>query len=464
MNSTAKHTANDAHKRIKDGLIDIYLNNLDLIEEHSSPLQNHHRQEAIQHFRRQGIPDPQSEPYRYSRLAPIFDRSYEKYFAPKNTSLSANDIFRCSLPNLQSQLALTLNGFFHPTDGSKLLTLPNGIMLGSIAQAAATHPQLLEPHYNSLAPNTTDGLVALNTAMAQDGIFIYVPHGTTMEQPIQIINLLQAGESQMVQLRNLIVIEDRSQAHILVCNHTLSPAPFLSNTVTEVVAGSNAHIELVNMQNEHNQSAHISHTHIAAQRGAQVSTNTLSLHGGFVRNNLHIALLGEGAHANAYGLLLADRQQHIDNSTLIEHAVPSCTSHELYKGVLDDEATGAFCGSIMVRPDAQRTEAYQSCNNLLLTSRATMNAKPQLEIYADDVRCSHGATVGQLNEEALFYLRSRGIGEHQAKLMLMFGFAHEVVQHIGIEPLRHRIDELVQLRLNGELAHCHSCPIQHAID
>lgn len=458
--NTPMHT-DSALRRIKDGLIDLYLNNLDLIEEHSAPLLNQHRQEAIQHFRRQGIPDPQAEQYRYSKLEPIFDHPYEKYFAPKRTSLSPNDIFRCSLPNLQSLLALTLNGFHHPTDGQRLLTLPNGVIMGSLAHAATTHTQLIAAHYNTLVPNASDGLAALNTAMAQDGIFIYVPHGVVMEQPIQIINLLQADESQMVQLRNLIIVEESSHANILMCNHTLSPAAFLTNSVTEVAVATNAHLELVFMQNEHNQAAHIAHTHIAAQHNAQVHTNTLSLHGGFIRNNLRIALLGDGAHASAHGLLLADRQQHIDNATLIEHIAPNCTSHELYKGVLDDEATGAFGGTIMVNPNAQRTEAYQSCNNLLLTSRAAMNTKPQLEIYANDVRCSHGATVGQLNDEALFYLRSRGIDEHQAKLMLMFGFAHEVVQQISIEPLRQRIDELVQLRLNGELAHCHSCPVKH---
>ena len=439
--------------------IGLFHSNSSTIESHSSRLLNQHRAQALELLEQLPSPDVKSEAYRYSLFPAERWMRCQKVFAPITCDISTDDIFRCNLPNLHAHLALTLNGFYHAVDVERLQKLPKGVIVGSLAQAAIEYPDLVAKHYNILAPNASDSLVVINTALVQDGIFVYIPRNVVMEQPIQIINMLQGVEPQFVQYRNLIVLEENSQAHLLVCNHTLSPAAFVSNAVTEIVAAPNAVLNLVLTQNEHNQATHISHTHIDAQSGARVNTHTLSLHGGFIRNNLRIALSGEGAEANAYGLLLADRQQHIDNATLIEHIVPGCTSHELYKGILDEDATGAFCGSIVVHPNAQRTEAYQNCNNLLLTDTASMNAKPQLEIYADDVRCSHGATVGQLDAEAMFYLRSRGISERQAKLLMMFGFAHDVVQHIGIAPLRERIDELVHKRLNGELNRCHTCPI-----
>jgi Fe-S cluster assembly protein SufD len=263
----------------------------------------------------------------------------------------------------------------------------------------------------------------------------------------------------MVQYRNLIVVDEGAQANVLVCDHTLSPKRFLSNVVTEIFVGSNAQLEFVKMQNEHNDSAQLTHTYAHQQADSRLVTNVLSLHGGFIRNNLAVTLAGEGADAQLYGLYLTDRTQHTDNYTFIDHAVPNCTSNELYKGILDDQATGAFNGKIMVRRDAQKTQAYQSNNNLLLTADARMNTKPQLEIYADDVKCSHGATVGQLDNEALFYMRARGIGEREAKLLLMFGFAHDVVKRISIDTLRERIDDMVNKRLRGELSRCHNCPM-----
>lgn len=443
---------------VKDEMVNLYLDNLDLITEISSPLMNNHREEAIQSFRILGLPSQKNEKYKYSKIESLFTHEYEKYFAPQNIAFKVEDIFRCDIPELDTHLALVLNGFYLPNP-NRLNVLENGIILGSIVDAAARFPELFAKCYNAQAENSTDGLVAMNTAFVQDGVFIYVPRGVVEKKPIQIINLLMSHENLMVQYRNLIILEESSQANILVCDHTLSPRRFLSNVVTEVAAGANSSLEFVKMQNEHNDSAQLTHTYIKQERDSQVVSNVLSLHGGFIRNNLTMELAGEGADAHAYGLYLADRTQHTDNYTFIDHAVPNCTSNELYKGILDDQATGAFNGRILVRRDAQKTQAYQSNNNLLLTAEAKVNAKPQLEIYADDVKCSHGATVGQIDNEALFYMRARGIGEREAKLLLMFGFAHEVVKRISIDSLSERIDDLVNKRLRGELSRCHSCPM-----
>ncbi len=442
---------------VRDEFVNLYLNNLDLITEESSELMNHYREEAIQYFRLLGIPSVKNEKYKYSKIEPLFGYDYEKYFAPKKILFNIDDIFRCDIPELDTHLALVLNGFYLPNRANKITELPNGIIMGSLAEASRLYPNMFKGRYNTLAENTTDGLVAMNTAFAQDGVFIYVPRNVVEAKPIQIINLLMSDENQLVQYRNLIVVEDGAQAKVLVCDHTLSPKRFLSNVVTEIFVGRNASLEFVKMQNEHNDSAQITHTYVNQQRDSHLVTNTLTLHGGFIRNNLFVTLSGEGADAQLYGLYLTDRTQHTDNFTYIDHAVPNCTSNELYKGILDDQATGAFNGKILVRRDAQKTQAYQSNNSLLLTADARMNTKPQLEIYADDVKCSHGATVGQLNNEALFYMRARGIGEREAKLLLMFGFVHEVIKKISIDTLRERIDDMVNRRLHGELSRCHNC-------
>lgn len=443
---------------VKDEMVNLYLDNLDLITEISSPLMNNHREEAIQRFRILGLPSQKNEKYKYSKIESLFTYEYEKYFAPKNITFKVEDIFRCDIPELDTHLALVLNGFYLPNP-SRLNVLENGIVFGSIVDAAAKFPELFAKYYNAQAENSANGLVAMNTAFVQDGVFIYVPKGVVEKKPIQIINLLMSDENLMVQYRNLIILEESSQANILVCDHTLSPRRFLSNVVTEVVAGVNSSLEFVKMQNEHNDSAQLTHTYVKQERNSHVVSNVLSLHGGFIRNNLRMELVGEGADAHAYGLYLTDRTQHTDNYTFIDHAVPNCTSNELYKGILDDQATGAFNGRILVRRDAQKTQAYQSNNNLLLTAEAKVSTKPQLEIYADDVKCSHGATVGQIDNEALFYMRARGIGEREAKLLLMFGFAHEVVKQISIDSLSERIDDLVNKRLRGELSRCHNCPM-----
>ncbi len=263
----------------------------------------------------------------------------------------------------------------------------------------------------------------------------------------------------MVQHRNLFITGKNSRAEVIICDHTLSGHLFLTNSVTEVGVAENAGFDLVRMQNEHNHAVQITHTWIEQQAHSVARHNTISLHGGKVRNNLNVKLKGEGASCDALGLSLIDKQQHIDNFTVIEHQEPYCTSNQHYKSVLDDVASGAFSGKIHVFKDAQKTQAYQSNNNILLTKDAKMHTKPQLEIYADDVKCSHGATVGQMDQNALFYLQTRGIPKDEARLMLMYAFADEVISGIAHKALKDRIEDLVSKRLRGELARCNNCAV-----
>lgn len=444
----------------KEEFINLYINNLDLIIENSAEALNHARQSAIESFKLLGFPNQKNEKYKYTKVEKLFHNDYEKYFTPKGIDFNVDDIFRCDIPSLNTHLALTLNGFYL-NNPNKLEEFEHGIIVGSLAEAARVYPNVVKNYYNTLASNDDDGLVALNTAFAQDGVFVYIPKGVVLEKPLQIVNLLMSNENQLVQYRNLIIADENAQASIVICDHTLSSPQFLSNVVTEVFTNRGANLDVVVMQNQHDDSTQFTHVFGKQERGSVLSTNTVSLHGGTIRNNVHILLNDEGCENHTYGLALVDRNQHVDMHSFIDHAKPNCTSNELYKVILDDKATGAFNGRILVRKDAQKTQAFQSNNNLLLTTDARMSTKPQLEIYADDVKCSHGATVGQLDMEAKFYMQSRGIGEREAKLLLLFGFAHDVIGKIKIEPLRERIDELINKRLCGELSRCHSCPMHY---
>ncbi len=429
------------------------------ILEGSPEVYNRYRTEAFNEFLRLGIPDRKNEAYKYTNLEKSLSYKYEKYFSPKPDDFREAEKFHCEVEDLDVWNMVLLNGFF-PRGDEGLAMLPGGIWVGSMRAAAKQFPSLVEKHYNRYAQNENDGLVPLNTALATDGLFLYAPKNTVNTKPIQIVNLLQSAQDIFSQDRNLVVVEDGAQMSLLVCDHAISPQHYLTNTVTEVYVGRNARFEIIRVQNQHNDSGKITHTFIHQERDSFASSNNVTLHGGLVRNATWHRLNGENAETHSYGLFLADKHQHIANFVKVDHVAPNCNSTQLFKGVLDDNATGAFNGRIMVHKDAQKTNAYQSNNNIILSENAHMDTKPQLEIYADDVKCSHGATVGQLDENALFYLRSRGIDAREAKLMLMFGFAHDVVKNIPIEALRERIDNLVLQRLRGELSRCASCAIQ----
>lgn len=422
-------------------------------------LYNNHREKAFADFLRLGIPDRKNEAYRYTSLEGFLSHEYQGYYIPKPEDFKQAERFHCEVEDLDVWNLILLNGFY-PHDSESLMMLPGGIWVGSMKAAAKQFPALVEKHYNKYTDNETDGLVPLNTALAADGLFLYAPKNVVDAKPIQIVNLLHSDKDIFVQDRNLIIVEDGAQISLLVCDHALTPQHFLTNTVTEVYVGHNSRFDIIRVQNQHNNSGKITHTFIHQERDSYAASNNITLHGGLVRNATWHELSGENAETHSYGLFLADKHQHVANFVKVDHVAPDCNSTQLFKGVLDDNATGAFNGRILVHTDAQRTNAYQSNNNIILSDEAKMDTKPQLEIFADDVKCSHGATVGQLDENALFYLRSRGIDAREARLMLMFGFAHEVIQNIGIEALRDRIDNLVLQRLRGELSRCASCAIQ----
>ncbi len=413
------------------------------------------RKKALQDFVSKGIPSRKNENYKYSNLQPKFLPDYKFIHRKEEVESDADAVYRCDVPQLESYLQLVFNGWFH-NQNRENSQLPEGVILESLEKVARQNPELLAG-YAKLAKTEEDPMLALNTIFARDGYFLHIPKNTTVEIPIQIINFLKSETDAYVTQRNYIFVDEGASVKIIACDHTLNLNEYMNNAITEIFVGKNAELEYYTIQNQHNKTTSINSVYIQQERDSKVTTLTASLHGGFIRNNLKFILNGENAEANLYGMSFLDKKQHVDNFTQVIHAKPHCFSNQLYKNVLDDQASGAFSGRIHVVRDAQKTNAFQRNNNLLLTDKALMQTKPQLIIDADDVKCSHGATVGQIDEEALFYLRARGINENKARLMMMNAFAHEVVQKIKVEPLRDRIDDLVDKRLRGEVARCHEC-------
>lgn len=438
-----------------DQLVSLFQQNRGALNQGSSPLFNRMREVSIKRFAQAGIPDFKNEDYKYTNLKPAFEKTYHQVLTREPGVIDLNEVYSHHVPQLDAHLVFLVNGWFY-SGNNPSAGLPEGVVLESLEQIANERPELIENHINRQAGLSNDPFVALNTAFAKDGFFMYIPKGVTIEKPVQVINILSSDTNLMATQRNLIIAEANSRVKILVCDYTLSPSPVLFNSVTETYVGEDAVVDIYLVQNLHNQATTINSSFYKQQRNSNLVAGTLTLHGGLVRNNLKVTFAGDHSEASMYGISFTDQKQHVDNFTMIEHAQPNCLSNQIYKNVLDNESTGAFSGRIHVARDAQQTNAFQRNNNVLLSDKARMQTKPQLIIDADDVKCSHGATVGQIDEDALFFLRSRGIGEKEARMMLMNAFAHEVVQKITIEPLRDRVDELIEKRLNGEIGLSHN--------
>lgn len=443
---------NQSIENITDHFVSLFTQNREQIESVSPAVMNSRRTKALEEFSRMGIPNSKVEAYRYSDMEARFNHPWTVDFAEPNGKLCAHEMFQCGVPNLEVYTIYVVNGSFVTAQ-----PVPGGVTVCSMKQAGKEKPQLLQKFYGTLAPDDQDGMVAMNTLFAQDGFFIHIPKGVVVEKPIQIVNIATGSADRLVFARNLIVAEAGSNAKVLFCDHTLSPSRFAINTVTEIFADENSVFDYYSIQSQHNLTTQVNGVYVSQKRHSNILTNHLTLQCGTARNNIYVKMDDEHCESHLYGLYMADKNQFIDNFSLVDHAKPHCESNELFKGVLDDQAAGSFTGRIMVRPDAQKTNAFQSNKNLLLSNEARFNTKPQLEIYADDVKCSHGATVGQIDHEALFYLRARGINEKEARILLMYAFAYEVLDKIRVEPLREQIQTLVEKRFRGELSKCQAC-------
>lgn len=443
---------------VKNDLLSAFKENNSAISAHTPDFINKIRTEAIAEFEKIGFPSKKDEKYKYTNIETAFFGAYKRQYSPQEICVEVNDVFKCDVPELDTHLML-INGWFHGEE-DRLTELPNGIIVGSLIQAAKKYPELIEKHYGKHILKTNDPISLLNLGFAQDGLFVYLPKGKVLEKPIQLINLVIATDELMIHPHNLIIAEEGSSGSIIICDHSLNPHAFLLNSSTEIIAEKNSKLDVFRQQNAHDHSVQITNTSVIQKENSNVTAVYITLQGGTVRNNLFVDLIEPGAENSSYGLWLADKSQHIDNNTFIHHSAPNCKSTQLYKGILDDTSTGIFSGRILVDRIAQKTAAYQSNKNLLMTNNAKSRSKPQLEIYADDVKCSHGSATGQLDENAMFYLRSRGISKKEACHLLMLAFASEVTDNISIVPLRNEINELVEKRLRGELSRCNKCKIK----
>lgn len=413
------------------------------------------RAEALKRFAESGFPNRKMEHWRNSKI--VENQEYNFNIGKESTCKSCND-FSCVIKDFDTEVIKMKNGVW--AEGEKIKTLKSGVIIGSTMTAMQKYPEIFDKYFGTCKLNETNGFYDINTALWQDGFFIFVPKNVVEEKAIQIIKLIDNKENPFIQTRNLIILEENSQLTIVDCDDTKCHQASMINSYTEMILGENAHLENYKMQNL-NDNTTLLNTNTTKQLGnSTLQSCIISFNGGKIRNNIHVDLDGEGSDLQIYGLYLMDKQQHVDNQLKINHNVPNCTSNEKFKGILDNEATAVFNGHVLVAPNAQKTNAYQNNSNIILTDKAKVNTMPFLEIYADDVKCSHGTSTGQLDQEAMFYMRQRGIKKDDARMLLMYAFAAEISNHVNIEALRDRIEDMIQRRLKGELSSCDTCAFQ----
>ena len=407
------------------------------------------RQDAIERFAQLGIPTNNLEAWKYTNISKEIDRPYALPLALEQPSVDHDDIAPFLLDDLDAHLLVLING--RPSESlSALGDLPEGVVVSGLDAAGQSHPELIEAHYGEYADYDDEALKALNTAFVQDGTFLYVPSGTVVEKPIFVLELTASNEDVFVQPRHLFVVEDGGVARLIQAQHRLTSSQTFTNAVTEVYVGSKGNFEQYLLQNEGATGSRVENVAAYHEDDSTHTTSTITLSGNVVRNNITITADGAHCESNLYGLFLGRGGMHVDNHTLVEHVHPDCVSNELYKGVLNETSTGIFNGKVFVDRGAQRINAYQSNKSIVLTNEAQMFSKPELEIYADDVECSHGATTGEIDEEALFYLRSRGLPEDRARVLMLQAFVQDVIDEISIDPLREHVEGLVRERFSSE--------------
>ncbi|MDR0733943.1 MAG: Fe-S cluster assembly protein SufD [Dysgonamonadaceae bacterium] len=436
--------------------IDFYTSYRKKIDEGCAPLLNSFRDEAFETFRRAGFPACKSEDYQHIDIAGLLKKDFGFYLNRAGININPSRVFHCDVPNLNSHKHFIVNGHFVDYEASK--DFPPSVFSGSLNAFAERHPALFSKYYNRIAGAKDDGLSAFNTTFLQDGYVLYVPENVRIEKTVQLTNISAGNSFSLINRRILLILESGAQAKLLVCDHAYEENPTTANTqIVEIFAGEHVELDFCELEESSRNTIRLTNCFARQAASSQVRINTITLSAGTTRNNYTVDLAGEHAETYLYGMAIADKRQRIDNHTLINHLSPNARCRELFKYVLDDEAIGIFGGRIVAAKGAQKTEAYQSNRNLLGSRNCRMYAEPQLEIYADDVKCSHGMTTGQLDETALFYLCSRGIPKDEAVLMLKFAFTGDVIQGLRMEGLRERLKMLIEKRFRGELATCRGC-------
>ena len=432
--------------------IDLHDAHLDAINSHSAPQLNALRQEARKALDNAALPRKGSDDYEATDLNAVLAPDYGVNINHVDLSRESTTRFRCEVPNLSTCLYYVFNDTFR-----RSATAGQSGDNASVESFQATkHPQVLAQHYGSVA-RLDNTCTALNTMLAQDGVLIYVPKGSATTKPIQLINVFDANARLMAVRRLLIVLEDDAQARVLVCDHTKGDQQYLSLETVEIVVGRNAHLDYYHMEESDEHTTRLSQLWVSQQEGSNVLIDGITLTNGYTRNDYQIDVDGAHCDTQLLGMAIATSDQHVDNHTLINHNAPRCQSNEMFKYVLNDNAVGAFAGKILVKPNCPKIDAYQGNRNIVASPTARMHTKPQLEIYTDDVKCSHGSTVGQLDQEALFYMQTRGISLPVAQKLLMQAFMSDVIDGVRLDSLRDRLRHLVEMRLSGDPMMCETC-------
>ena len=407
------------------------------------------RTEAIKNFENKGFPSKKEEAWKYTSLNAILKNDFS-VFPKQENALSYADVKKYFLHEIDTYKIVFIDGIFSSFLSS---TTHDGldVCLMSSALTKPKYKEVIDTYFNKIA-NTQDSLTSLNTAFACEGAYINIPKNKIADKPIEIISFSTGNEAAlMVQPRNLIVVGKNAQVQIIERHQSLNSNPVLTNSVTEIFAQENAIVDYYKIQNDIQSANLIDNTYISQKRDSNASVHTFSFGGNITRNNLNFYHEGEHVESTLKGITIISDKQHVDHYTLVNHAEPNCESHQNYKGIFDGSSTGVFNGKIYVEKEAQKTDAFQQNNNVLLSDKATINAKPQLEIFADDVKCSHGCTIGQLDEDAMFYMQSRGIPQKEAKALLMYAFSNEVIESIRITELKNRINKIIAMKLGVQM-------------
>ncbi|MFP4227271.1 MAG: Fe-S cluster assembly protein SufD [Salinivenus sp.] len=444
-------TALDTNERPEDRFISAFAVNHGEALNGTNASISKQRTEAIERFAELGVPTNELEAWKYTDIRSTIDRPYTLPLSPEQPSLDQSDLAPFLIDEMDAHRVVLVNGRVDASL-SDLGNLPAGVVVSSLAEAGAEHPDIVEEHYGEYVDFENEALTALNTAFVQDGAFVYVPSGTVVEKPIFFLHLTVTDQDLLLQPRHLFVVEDGAIARIVEAQHSLSDARTFTNTVSESFVGEKANLDHYLIQDEGLSASQV-HTRAARQKDDSVySTITTTFSGDVIRNNVTIEADGSFCESNFYGLVVGKDDMHVDNQTFMGHVQPDCSSNELYKHVLNDESTAVFNGKVYVSRGSQRIDAYQQNDTIVLTKDADIYTKPELEIYADDVVCSHGATTGQVDEEGVFYLRSRGLSERRARILMLQAFSQEVIEEIQSDPLKAHIEDRIRSRFASYFA------------
>jgi Fe-S cluster assembly protein SufD len=430
--------------------LQLYSDHRSLIEQHSCEAMNAPRKEAFSLLQTKGLPTKRNERYRYFDVQGAFAPDYGVNLQRALPSVNPYETYRCNVPNLSTALYFVVNDT--PILNEHSTTQAEGVCVKAMSEGG----ELLKQYYNT-AVTDNDTVVAINTLLAQDGVIIHIPAHTKLKHPIQLVNVCDAAFPMLSSRRILVVAEEGAEAQILICDHVAGKQAYLTTQVTEVFAQQGAKVDIYNIEENADNVNKFAHFYIQQQADSKVTMNGVNLHAGKTHNHVNVQLLGPRANNYTGAAVIAGGKEMVDYNVVVEHVSEQCNSDMLYKYVLDEESIGAFAGKVLVREGAQQTTSQQTNANLCVTPTAHAYAQPMLEIYADDVKCNHGSTVGKLDETALFYMRQRGIPEAEARLLLQHAFVNEVLQQVELEHLRDRLAHLVELRFRGELNKCEGC-------